>query len=175
MTAGSAPLVTRTFAGGSAVAALALSTIALGAALAAMPPVARDIALLGPLAIGAVVDVRTRRIPNELTMAATLLALASAGPGGLLAAALGGVVAAVAGLTVAAVAQGGFGMGDVKLMTFAGVAVGVGAAIPFLLSMSLAGGALALGTVAARGAGRGATMPYAPAIAVGCAVAMFAG
>lgn len=150
---------------------VAAAGLAAGLALAPFAE-ARDIAMLAPLAVATVIDIRTRRIPNWLTAGAAAFALASAGWDGLPASALGAVIAGVAGLVLAIAARGGFGMGDVKLMAFAGAAVGAGAALPFLVLMALAGGAIAVAAMLFSGAGRRATIPYGPAIALGCAATL---
>lgn len=131
----------------------------------------RAVLLLAALAAAAVIDARTRRIPNWLTAGAGAFALASAG-GGLVLACAGALAAAGAGLALVAAARGAYGMGDVKLMGVAGATVGLGGVAPFLLGMALAGGAFALAGVAAGRGLHGRTMAYGPAIAAGCVVAL---
>ncbi len=145
---------------------------------------------------GAAIDVRTRRIPNRLTVAAAAL--------GVLLAATGltrvTVVQSLLGITVAMLLMlpghllGGTGAGDVKLLGAAGAILGVGRVPAAFLFSAIAGGLLALAVAIARGrlgrslggAARVAVVPstrlsiashadnsfpYGPAIAVGSLVA----
>ncbi len=131
--------------------------------------------LLAPGWIAATIDLRTRRIPNWLTAAGVILAVAvAAASGDAIAAVAGGTLAFVIGLLIAAVARGAFGGGDVKLMAYAGAAAGLGGVLPFLFWMSLAGGLLAAGALALHRR-RGVTMPYGPAIAIGLTVTLLLG
>ena len=125
-----------------------------------------------PLAIAVVTDLRSRRIPNWLTLGGTAFALASALDSVLVLAALGALAAGGIGLLLAIAARGGFGMGDVKLLAYAGAAVTLPSVPDLLLAMSLAGGALAIALIVERGMRRGMTMPFGPAIAAGCAWAL---
>jgi Flp pilus assembly protein protease CpaA len=127
--------------------------------------------LLLPVWAAAAIDVRTRRIPNALTGPALLAALGVAAWEGALPAAILGAAACLAvGSAIAFAARGGFGGGDVKLMTCAGAIVGITTVPGFLFWMSIAGGLLAGGIVLLC-RHRGVTMPYGPAIAAGCTVA----
>lgn len=129
--------------------------------------------LLGvPLAVAVVTDVRTRRIPNWLTLGGVLFALASAADTTLALAAAGALTAGGVGLVLAVAARGGFGMGDVKLLAYAGAAVTLPSVPVLLFATSLAGGAFALAIIIERGLRRGTTMPFGPAIAAGCAWAL---
>ena len=96
--------------------------------------------------IGAVYDVRSRRIPNAFTLPAMLFGL-------LVHYQLGGFkqmgAAAAAGLACGSIfllfhLAGGMGAGDVKLITAAGCSAGLWQVGPLLLFTSLAGGVLAL-------------------------------
>lgn len=128
--------------------------------------------LLTPGWIGAAIDLRTRRIPNWLTGAGVVLAIGlAAASGDLLGAVAGGMLAFAIGMVIAALARGAFGGGDVKLMAYAGAAVGLGGVVPFLFWMSLAGGLFALVALAVHRR-RGVTMPYGPAIAAGLTVTL---
>lgn len=128
--------------------------------------------LLAPGWAGAAIDLRTRRIPNWLTVAGVSLAAGLAAiSGDLLTSLAGGALAFAIGIAIALVARGAFGGGDVKLMAYAGTATGLGGVVPFLFWMSLAGGLLAAGALVLHRR-RGVTMPYGPAIAAGLTVTL---
>lgn len=98
-------------------------------------------------------DVRERRIPNRLTAAGLLLALALGlfqGGGGLAAAAAGAVLGLVVGLPVFLL--GGLGGGDVKLLAVMGAFLGPGRLPLALLAIALTGGLMAAVEVVRRGA-----------------------
>lgn len=148
---------------------LVLLAAAVGFVVGLAAPEARRWLALVPFVIATAIDVRERRIPNRLTMPAIAFALVSVlfagGLGGLAHALAGLFVAGGVGLVVAVAARGGFGMGDVKLMAYAGAAVGMARVLPFLVTMSLAGGVFAIAVMVA---GRRHTpIPYGPAIAFG--------
>jgi prepilin peptidase CpaA len=153
---------------------------------------------LGTIAVGlcagAAIDLRTRRVPNPLTMglAATGIAFAACGVGGLsLAASLEGLALGLA-LMLPGHLLGATGAGDVKLFAAAGAFIGPAHMVSAFLYTALAGGGLALavalwrnrvrqtlGDTARLIATAGASAPsiespiennrfaYAPAIAVG--------
>ena len=140
------------------------------------------------LAVGS--DLRSRRVPNGLVAAGLAVALAVPLAGALVAAdglswrlAAASVAPWAAGLVLGGLlllpgyALGGMAAGDVKLMAMAGAFLGPGLAAAAVLYTCLAGGALALAALAWRRA-RGRPAPthqaYAPAIALGCAVAVWA-
>lgn len=102
--------------------------------------------LLGIVATAAVIDLRTRRIPNWLTLSAVLLGFLLqgifSGVHGLIYAVLGLLVGA--GLFFIPFALGGMGPGDVKLMAAVGVFLGPKDALWAVLLTGVAGGVLAL-------------------------------
>ncbi|MFN2384206.1 MAG: prepilin peptidase [Gemmatimonadota bacterium] len=107
------------------------------------------VALCTLVALAVTADVRTRRIPNVLTVSGLLAAL-------MLRAALGldpfvaGVLGAVAAFACAVplVALGGLGGGDAKLLAAVGAFVGLpGLPVAFLVT-ALVGGAMAVVAVA---------------------------
>jgi prepilin peptidase CpaA len=108
-------------------------------------------ALLGGLAIATAIDVRSRRIPNELTaaMAGVGLALAITGTGGTTVA--GSFAGFVLGLLLMLPGHvlGATGAGDVKLMAAVGAIVGPALVVTAFLFTAIAGGVLAV-VVAAR-------------------------
>lgn len=156
-------------------------------------------AVAGSIA-GAAIDLRTRRVPNLLTfgLAAAGLAAAAAGLGPL------DLAAAFIGLLVGACLMlpghlfGATGAGDVKLLAAAGACLGPSLTLTAFVATAVAGGLLALGVAVSRGrlavtvrttgsllAGRAKTsdienpasdnaFAYAPAIAIGVALAVFA-
>ena len=96
--------------------------------------------------IATVVDIRTRRIPNELTaaMAGVGIGLAASGVSGvpLWASVLGFVVGLV--LMMPGHVLGATGAGDVKLMAAVGAIVGPALVISAFLFTAIAGGVLAI-------------------------------
>ena len=161
-----------------------------------------DVIVIGTLAASglaaAAIDLRTRRVPNALTisLAAAGLAVAAAGIGRVsLAGSLAGLAIGVA-LMLPGHLFGATGAGDVKLFGASGALLGPAAIVAAFIYTAIAGGALAI--VVALGRGRlrrtlGGTarlvatgaanaaeieaatennrFPYAPAIAVGAIVA----
>jgi prepilin peptidase CpaA len=163
-----------------------------------VPSSAVLVVLAAGLIVAAVVDIRTRRIPNELTAVMSGLGLAMAATG------ISGVhpAAAVAGFVIGMLLMmpgyllGATGAGDVKLMAAVGAVVGPSLVVTAFLFTAIAGGALAIvvamrrGRVAAALAGTGRLIAspgaakqeirtagaahrfaYGPAIALGSLVA----
>lgn len=99
-----------------------------------------------------IVDVRTRRIPNELTaaMAVTGLGLAATGMSGvsLLGSAIG--LALGVALMLPGHVFGGTGAGDVKLMAAIGAIVGPATVVTAFFFTAIAGGVLAIAVAAQR-------------------------
>ncbi len=149
----------------------------LGAFLGAMLAWGGGYSLLGVLAsvlLGAVAglvtfsDVRERKIPNVVTYPAFLGAVALAAGAGIDVAGnalLGAAVAGGAMLLFHGLSRGALGLGDVKLSTYLGAALGV-QAVPVLLVFSSALGALGALVLVARGQGRGESFAYGPYIAL---------
>lgn len=123
---------------------------------------------------GAVIDIRTRRIPNSITFSAMAALLAMhglfSGLPGLTASALG-----LAGCFIVMLVPHLFrvlGAGDVKLMAAVGAGLGSDAVLTVVLFTSLAGGAqvvlwMAWQRVFMGRFGRGYRLCYGPAIAAG--------
>lgn len=108
--------------------------------------------LLVTTVLAAAWDVRTRRIPNFLTVGGLAVALVLRGlpgPPGL----LDGVAAAALGFlfSIPFFAAGGLGGGDVKLMTAVAAFLGLDRLMGALLIMALVGVCMALVAVARRG------------------------
>ena len=161
-----------------------------------------DVIVIGTLAASglaaAAIDLRTRRVPNALTisLAAAGLAVAAAGIGRVsFAGSLAGLAIGV-GLMLPGHLFGATGAGDVKLFGASGALLGPAAIVAAFIYTAIAGGALAIvvalgrgrlrrtlgGTarLVATGAANAAAIeastennrfPYAPAIAVGAIVA----
>jgi prepilin peptidase CpaA len=166
-----------------------------------LPPVSSfSIAVLGlGVFVAAAVDIRTRRIPNELTatMAGLGMGLASGGISGVsFGAAVLGFVTGLA-LMLPGHVLGATGAGDVKLMAAIGTIVGPGLVVHAFLFTAVAGGVLAfvvalrrrrLATTLAgtarilvtpadarreiQSAGSARRFAYAPAIAIGSVLAI---
>ncbi len=115
--------------------------------------------------LAAAEDLRTRRIRNAFVAPALVLALLAAFSNGMFGSAIAAtVVAPLPFLLMALIAPGGMGMGDVKLASPAGAAVGLGAMASLWLGIAVIGGVLAL--LGALRKGRRATIAYGPAIAL---------
>ncbi len=102
---------------------------------------------------GAVIDMRTRRVPNAVTfsLAATGLLMATAGLGPIgPAAALAGCALGLA-LMLPGYLMGGTGAGDVKLLAAAGTLLGPAMTLWAFAFTLIAGGAIALLIAAVRG------------------------
>jgi prepilin peptidase CpaA len=106
---------------------------------------------VGILVIVAYKDVRTRRIPNALSLATAALGLARVAftaevidAGFTLAAAL-----IILTITFALFQRGAIGGGDAKILPATALLIGYQELLGFLFLMSLCGGALALATLAA--------------------------
>jgi leader peptidase (prepilin peptidase)/N-methyltransferase len=135
--------------------------------------------LLAVLVRVTVSDLEERRIPNRVTLPASVAALAiglvmhPAGvPGQILAGFLTGAVLTV----VALISRGGLGLGDAKL----GLVLGLFLGRQVIVAMAVGLGASAvfsIGVLAVRGlsAGRSTKIPLGPFLALGGVVALLAG
>lgn len=127
------------------------------------------------LVAAAVTDLRTRTIPNSLTAAGavSLLAVrALVAPSSLPAAVGWGAVLLAALGALAFLRTGGMGMGDAKLAGVLGLALGPGAVVALLVACAAAT-AVGAGVAVREGLARArrTTVPLAPFLAVGAAVA----
>ena len=148
----------------------------------------------------ALTDIRARRVPNRLSAAVAVIGFCSRALGGGLAVSLLAAVAVFAVLYVFWL-RGWLGGGDVKLLAACVFAVPAGSVGGLLLAVSLAGGILALVYLVLRPAvgrvgspagqpatslrrilriegwriRRGGSLPYACAIAAGCAFTIVTG
>jgi prepilin peptidase CpaA len=110
-------------------------------------------AVVSSAGTGAAVDLRTRRIPNGLTIGAAALGVTLAATG----ATHISVIASLAGFALGMLLMipghvlGATGAGDVKLVGALGAIVGVGRIVPIFLYSAIAGGLLALGYALYRG------------------------
>jgi Flp pilus assembly protein protease CpaA len=127
--------------------------------------------LLAGLAVVTVLDLRTRLIPDLLTLPALAYALVIAAIPqtslGLVEAAKGALVGGGVVLLAAILTRGGLGGGDVKLMAMLGGALGWKAALVILALSQLVGGAIALGLLLmTRRADRKSPLPVGALIAL---------
>lgn len=127
------------------------------------------------LVVIAVIDNRTRRIPNVIVLPATALSLAAAWLVGVpgLGAALGGAAFAAA-LFIALVVLGALlrmpramGMGDVKLAVYIGVVLGWPLVVSGLFAGVVLGGLVALFLLVSRRARPGSHFAYGPWLCIG--------
>jgi prepilin peptidase CpaA len=110
-------------------------------------------ALIAAALAATVIDIRTRRIPNELTVALTGVgvALAATGVSGV---SLWGSIAGFAiglALMIPGHLLGATGAGDVKLMASVGAVVGPSTVVTAFLFTAIAGGVLAIVVAKRRG------------------------
>jgi prepilin peptidase CpaA len=111
------------------------------------------VALVASLVVATVIDIRTRRIPNELTasLAGVGVALAATGVSGVpLWASFAGFVVGLA-LMIPGHLLGATGAGDVKLMAAVGAVVGPATVVTAFLFTAVAGGVLAVVVAKRRG------------------------
>lgn len=147
-----------------------------------MPTASDALVLIAVVAGGAgaaAIDLRTRRVPNALSLAiaTTGLVLAAAGGGRV------AVAAAVAGCVIGVLLMlpghifGATGGGDVKLLGALGTLLGPAGTVRAFLAMALVGGVMAIAIAIQRHrAGQADNrFAYAPAIAVGACVAVVGG
>jgi leader peptidase (prepilin peptidase) / N-methyltransferase len=157
------------------------AALCVGAVLAHPTGVRLVLGILTVLVLvpAALIDLEHRIIPNRLTAAGAVLALAAgtaldpAGePQRLIAAAAAGGLLLVAALAY----PGGMGMGDVKLAGVMGLLLGRAVAAALVIAL-LAGVIVGMLVIARKGAqeGRKTAIPFGPFLAVGGLSAIFAG
>ena len=117
-----------------------------------MSAVVTTYVVLGVAMMACVTDIRSRRIPNILTVSAAVAAIgfhvATAGTSGLFFALSGWVVGLL--LFLPFFALGGMGGGDVKLLAALGAWVGPGDVFALAVYASIAGGVLGLAVALSR-------------------------
>jgi leader peptidase (prepilin peptidase)/N-methyltransferase len=141
--------------------------------------IALSVVLALLLVPAALIDLEHRIIPNRLTAAGALLALAlgsALDPAGEPTRLIAGVAAGGFLLAAALAYPGGMGMGDVKLAGMMGLFLGTAVA-PAIFIALLSGVAVGAVIVARKGAkaGRKTAVPFGPFLAFGGVVAMLAG
>ncbi|HSJ24326.1 MAG TPA: prepilin peptidase [Longimicrobiales bacterium] len=117
-----------------------------------MTETALTVLLVLTVAVAAVMDVRTRRIPNVLTLSALGVALALRALLGWPALGAGLLGAGVAlALLLPLFAMGGVGGGDAKLLVAVGGFLGLGGFITAVLATAVFGGVMAVAYATRRG------------------------
>jgi prepilin peptidase CpaA len=103
--------------------------------------------------VATVVDIRTRRIPNELTATMTIVGLALAATGMSGVSLAGSILGIVLGLALMMPGHlfGATGAGDVKLMAAIGAILGPALIVSAFLFTAVAGGVLAVAVAVRRG------------------------
>jgi leader peptidase (prepilin peptidase)/N-methyltransferase len=122
------------------------------------------------LAVIAAIDLVTRRIPNVLTLATAVCAIAlrlGLARGAVAETLVAGMICFAVFLLLALAARGAFGMGDVKLAGLLGLLLGRDVVAALLIG-TLAGAVAAL--VVARRESRKATIAYGPYLCLGAAL-----
>lgn len=118
-----------------------------------MTDIVTTLAFLTLVVLAGVSDIRTRRIPNALTVTGLGIALALRGATGVEPLAMGLAGAVIAFVpAVPLVVLGGLGGGDAKLLAAVGAFVGPAGLPTTLLVTALMGGAMGAITVVRRGA-----------------------
>jgi leader peptidase (prepilin peptidase)/N-methyltransferase len=160
----------------AATAALCVGAVLVHSSASA---IALSVALILLLVPAALIDLEHRIIPNLLTAAGAVLALAiglaldpGGEPGRLIAGAAAGGFLLIAALAY----PGGMGMGDVKLAGMMGLFLGAAVA-PALLIALIAGVVLGMIIMSRKGtqAGRKTAIPFGPFLALGGLLAVFVG
>jgi len=138
------------------------------------PEVVTAIVVSGCSVAAAAIDLRTRRVPNEITGATAAigiaLALIGAGRIGIVAALIGCVLGLA--LMLPGYLFGSTGGGDVKLLAALGTLLGPEGIVFAYFGMAIGGGVIALGIAAYRRRLRNEMFAYAPAIALGAIFAV---
>jgi len=134
------------------------------------------VAFLVPMAL---IDLDHRIIPNRLTAPAAVVAIVlgtALDPSGEPERLIAGVAAAGFLLVAALIKPGGMGMGDVKLAGVLGLFLGAPVAVALMVGLitGTVAGAVVMARVGVT-AGRKATVPFGPFLAVGGVVAVLAG
>jgi leader peptidase (prepilin peptidase)/N-methyltransferase len=144
------------------------------------------VAVAGSVLIAlALIDLEHRRLPNVIVLPSLVGALSWTLVSALVRSDLSSFATAVACgaaafgvLLLIALVSGGMGMGDVKLAAFIGVVTGWFGGFVTLAAILfgfLIGGLTAIVLLVVRRAGRKTAMPFGPALAAGCIVAIFVG
>lgn len=171
----------RTRVAGAVVTGIAYGVLALRVGVDAVLP-----AFLVVMAAGtaiSIVDLREKRIPNRMLLAAgPMVAVLLAGgllvrgePGRLLAVLVGAVALFVIYFVIAIVVPAAMGMGDVKLAALLGGAlgaVGLTAWLAGLLSAFLIGGIVAVIALVSRRVGLHGSIPFGPWMVAGALVGL---
>jgi leader peptidase (prepilin peptidase)/N-methyltransferase len=135
-------------------------------------------ALLVTLVVASLTDLRSRRIPNRLTLGSAIFAVAVAaaqGPERLILSAAAALALSLPLFAAAMVRPEGLGMGDVKLVAVLGLYLGWTAWPALLVSLLMAGLTGAFVAVATRTPPAGLALPLAPFIALGTVGALLLG
>jgi leader peptidase (prepilin peptidase)/N-methyltransferase len=143
-----------------------------------MPRLWYLVPLLIALAVIIVLDLRTKIIPDVVTLPGIVYALAVAAFGespSLGQAVLGAVAGGGIVFLLAVVSRGAVGGGDIKLMAMLGAALGWQGALAVLAFSQVGAGLIALGLLIARRAGRHDTLPVGAIISLLGAVMLLGG
>jgi leader peptidase (prepilin peptidase) / N-methyltransferase len=132
------------------------------------------------------IDLRTQRLPREITyagiglgsIALTVAALVLDEPERIWMAALGAVIALVTMWLIYTLSRGGMGDGDVRLAPLLGMFLGwinPGIVLPGLFFGFLAGAVVGVAMMTGKLAGRRTALPFGPFLALGTIVGIFVG
>jgi leader peptidase (prepilin peptidase)/N-methyltransferase len=168
------------FSEDGALLALLLALLAAVLAAALLPAaVASDLVVrifVLFLALMAVADLFTRKIPNVLVYPSLIFALAATlviDPGLLLKSVLGGAAVLGVMMLLAIVQRGAMGMGDVKMACFGGCILGLKGGIFALIFGFIGAGAIALPVILLKLRDRRDYMPLGPFLAIGILLAFW--
>ncbi len=125
-------------------------------------------AFAGALVVVAAVDLKTRRVPNRLVYPGLVFGVLTPplfGLEPLTEAVAGGALAFAIMLALALAGRGAMGMGDVKLATLSGLAIGLGGVLPWLVLTFVPAALVALVLLVTRRARLRDSLPLAPFLA----------
>ncbi|MDR1914188.1 MAG: A24 family peptidase [Clostridiales bacterium] len=133
------------------------------------------------LVVGTVTDLKSRLLPNKLTVSGIAFGLIIHVTESILLSSISPIIDSAAGLfacggflfLVAFVSKGGMGMGDVKFSAMIGAYLGFKYGIIALFTAIILGGAFGLILIALKKATRKTAVPFGPFLALGSVAAVF--
>lgn len=135
-----------------------------------------NITLVAFAALAAFIDIRTRRIPDRLVLAAAaagIVFLYVDGNGGWMDSLLGGAAAGLILLLVHWLTRGGLGLGDVKLFGCSGIYLGLEDVLSAMMIAVVLSGICSLVLICINRENRKRELPFAPFILSGILGAVF--
>lgn len=137
---------------------------------------ASDAVIVAVLIAAAFIDIRTRRIPDRLVLAAATagLLLMSVDSGkSWIDSLAGGLVSGVVMLIIRMITRNGLGLGDVKLLGCTGIYLGLEGALSSMVVAVVLSGIFSLVLICIKRENRKSEIPFAPFILAGTLAAVF--